>query len=650
MKHNIITLILLLLAVTGQAQPRRVAIAPTPLIPVGKTVVATLPASHMATTKHRASDNVEGLTALQRPLGYTVTDDIDVSGAAFGTAGTYPVGAVLEPSMLSGYEGCKIVGLRFALSQSVGRTRTFIYNIEDNAMTLTHSQSQRTYEGWNNVFFNGDGFTIQGDETLFFGFDYVESAEMVTADEGALCGVGEDTDGAFMAYGNFGSGEGLYSLSNIGKLCVQLIIDVSSLPLKRLSLLSLDTGFKYKRANENIDLFAIFTNTGLEPVYGYTMACQIDQLPEMVFTATDTVNPGRQDALNREFPIPANLSVGSHDMKFYIKALEGQPVASSDTLRASFAIYNETLKRHKVYFEVYTDAGTYLSWLLNQGITELMEAYADRICLVNVHRKGTALNVDDANYLFDLYAYTYPTFTVNRAYFPNEAYIAYDMNDYLPVIPASMTAGILGDMVLQDVDSPSFADVTLHPTYDPETRQLNIALAGQALPDAQSIYGQLAVTVLLTETNVRSVQQQVNQLTNRLTNNPQYQHPNVLRTYLTAPTGDAISTDGGLWNATYSTTLDSKWNADNIQVVAFLTKALPQVTDANVRDADIIDANSVLLSDVIAQGIAETAASTTATGSQVFTLDGKRLPATSQLPAGIYLVRQNGHTRKVVIK
>ena len=664
MKHNLITLLLLLLATAGQAQQRLsvaagtigtsarhhlVTIAPAPLPLAVQPAATAQPARRAAAVQAGARAQAEGLSALQRPLGYTVTDDIETRGAAFGTAGTYPVGALLTPDMLSGYEGCKIVGLRFALSQSIGRTRTFIYSVADNGLYLTHEQNQRTYEGWNNVFFNGDGIAIEGTETLFFGFDYVETAEMVAADEGALCGVGNDVEGAFMAYGNFGNGEGLYSLSNIGCLCVQLIVDVSTLPLKRLSLQSLDTGFKYKRANERIELFAIFTNTGLESVYGYTMACQIDNEPEQVFTVSDTIAPGKQDALNREIGMPDNIAVGPHSLKFYVKAVEDQPVAKSDTLRVNFAVYSETLQRHKVYFEVYTDAGNYLSWLLNQGIAELMSAYKDNIALVNVHRKGTALNVKDANYLGELYAYTYPSFTVNRAYFPNEAYIAYDMNDYLPVIPASMTAGILGDMVLQDADSPAFADVTIEPAYDADTRELKVTLKGQALPDAAAIYGQLAVTVLLTENGVQSAQQVVNPMTNRLTTNSRYQHPNVLRTYLTAPTGDAVSIDGGQWSATCTTTLNANWNADNIAVVAFLTKYMPQVTSANMRDADIVDANSVLLSDVISQGIADAQLPTAAT-VQVYTLDGKRLPANATLPVGIYVVRQGDSSRKVVVK
>ena len=44
---------------------------------------------------------VQGLSNSQRLLGYTLTDDIDVSGALFGEAGTYTIGAAIDPAMLT---------------------------------------------------------------------------------------------------------------------------------------------------------------------------------------------------------------------------------------------------------------------------------------------------------------------------------------------------------------------------------------------------------------------------------------------------------------------------------------------------------------------------------------------------------------------
>ena len=42
---------------------------------------------------------------------------------------------------------------------------------------------------------------------------------MVSNDQGGLCGVGDEQEGSFYCYGDLGKGEGLYSLSGLGRLC-----------------------------------------------------------------------------------------------------------------------------------------------------------------------------------------------------------------------------------------------------------------------------------------------------------------------------------------------------------------------------------------------------------------------------------------------
>ena len=79
--------------------------------------------------------HAQGLGENQRVIGYTLTDDIDINGAAFGTAGTYTIGAILTPDLLTYYAGCRIIGIRLAAAVDLGRTRCFLYSIGDNTMT-----------------------------------------------------------------------------------------------------------------------------------------------------------------------------------------------------------------------------------------------------------------------------------------------------------------------------------------------------------------------------------------------------------------------------------------------------------------------------------------------------------------------------------
>ena len=82
---------------------------------------------------------VDGLSSTQRPVGHIVAnnpDSITIKGAMVGSAGTYPVGAVIGPDILDNYAGCKVVGIRMAAAQNLGKTNTFLYTLADNDIHL----------------------------------------------------------------------------------------------------------------------------------------------------------------------------------------------------------------------------------------------------------------------------------------------------------------------------------------------------------------------------------------------------------------------------------------------------------------------------------------------------------------------------------
>lgn len=581
----------------------------------------------------------------QRLVGYSTTDSITISGAAFGQAGTYTIGALLSPQMLSSYSGCKIVGLRIAAATNLGRSRTFIYNIANGSMQPVIEQNQRLYEGWNSIYFNGEGITINDNDHLFFGFDYVETQEMISADMGGLCCVGSDVDGGFYYYGSYNNRTDLFQITDVGCLCVQLIVDISSLPLYDLDIDAVDAGFKYKKPGENIDALITYSNVGRKDISNYQLAWQIDNATPVIQTFNETVRSGATENWVFTNSLPDDISVGMHTFRVYAVQVENEPLpekSKNDTITQNFAIYRDTLKRSQVYFEIYNDQTSPYSSFLNEAVKLLP---SDIAAIVNVHRPGTPLAVQEAGYLHQLYAYDWPTFTVNRAYFPGEANIAYDMNDYLPVIGADMTAGIINDMLWQDYLNPSFASVSLNAAYNEASRELSITATGRLLAEAKAIYGDLALTLMAVEDSVVSSQVVYNLLTGRSSTQSRYVHDRVLRGYLTAPTGDAISAEGENYSIVRSMTLPEGWNPRRLSIVALLTKKATAITDDNVTDYDVINANSLRLSDSMPSAIELTKADTP-TVSTYYSLDGKRL---SSLPAGRGLFierRADGTVRK----
>ena len=592
---------------------------------------------------------VQGLSNNQRLLGYTLTDDIDIKGAAFGEAGTYSIGAALGSDMLEAYAGCRVVGIRIAVGVNLGRTRTFLYNYTGEAFDLLIAQNQRLYEGWNIVMFNGDGYEIKGDEMLFYGYDYTETAEMVAAEQGGMSCTGQETDGAFYLYGNYSQGEGLYSISGAGRLCVQLIVDVSNLPRYDMKFTYLDTGFKYKKAGEEVEVLTTYTNTGRDTISTCQLGYQIDDRQPVVTTREHLLPCGDSDTWIFPVKLSDNLAIGKHKLSVFVNQIEGTDVEPTDRRigrEAEFAVYQDSLSRTKVYLEVYAHSASAYTAMFNDAIDNLTNHYGNEVSVANVHYPGSTLAADDADYLWSLYAYVPSSFTVNRAYFPGEAHIAYDMNDYLPVFTPDMCGGILADIVMQDLYSPAFADLTLQGNYNPATRQLDIFATGSLLPEAQAIYGDVALTLMLTEDSVVSRQAVYNPLTQRTAYDNRYVHNHVLRAFITRPKGDAITADDKQFSAHFTTTLDTYWNERHLHVIGLLTKAADTVTDDNVMDMDVINCNSLNLSDIIdTQGIASTADRQQST--TLYTLDGKRV-SPAALSHGIYIERRaDGTTRKV---
>ena len=548
------------------------------------------------TVMAQGQQHVQGLSSTQRLLGYTLTDDISINGAAFGEAGTYSIGAALEPADMAPYKGCTIVGIRLAAAMNLGRTRTFVYNFTGTSFDLVAEQRQRVYEGWNVVTFNGDGYEIQGDETIFFGFDYVETQEMVDAEEGGMACNGEETDGGFYLYGNYGQGEGLYSISGAGCLCVQLIVDVSSLPAHDMAVTYLDAGFKYKRPGDSFEVMATIASTGREDVTNYQIGYQIDDAAPVVEDRSEPVAAGRSDTWLSNIALPEDITTGHHTLSVFVSSIEGEAVAAgSKAMEAGFAVYRDSLDRQQVYLEVYTDQSSPYSAMLDETIAYLEQQFKP-VCVVNVHRPGSLLAVNEADYLSDLYAYTYPSFTINRSYFPGEAHVAYDMNDYLPVVGKEFTGAILGDMLMQDLYNPAFASIHLTGSYQADSRQLTIEASGQLLSEARAIYGDVALTLLLTEDGVKSRQAVYNATTQRTTWNQNYLHNHVLRGYMTAATGTPIEAEGDAYKATFTTTLDAAWNKDKMSVVALLAKATDDATSEPLTELDVINVTSQPLS------------------------------------------------------
>lgn len=590
----------------------------------------------------------EGLSATQRAVGHIFgnnPDSITIKGAMVGTAGTYPVAAAIGPDILNRYAGCKVVGIRTAAAQSLGKSNTFLYTVTDGYLSDTPlTKSQRLYEGWNNVFYNGDtALEIEEGMTLLVGFDYTETETMVAAGSGGLCTVGKGNGENFLIYTDLGSGEGWYSVNNLGALCVQLIVDVSSLPEKAIGLSYLDTGFRYKKAGEKVEMYVIADNLGRESLDSYHLACQLDDQAPVMYDYAESLPEQGSAHLQPVFTLPSDISLGHHTLTVSLLA-EDETEATNDKATSStdFFIYDESLPRQKAYVEQYNSQNESMASIVNPLFEQVAKSN-NAMVLVNVYEPGNPLAIEEAAYLHDLYAYTIPSFTVNRSYFPGESYIAYDVNyyaeQYAPLVPA-----IIDDLVSQDMGEPAFATIDLQAQYDEETRQLTIDVTGDLVEGALDILGTPSVTLLLTENNVKSKQVIINQSTQRPTTKQDYTHQHVLRGFATPPTGAPVEVSGDHYSARHTVGIDPSWNLQEMTLVGFVTRTAEEVTDDNVLIMDITNCNALALSELT--GIHEIESPAGKQQREYFLLNGQRVNP-GNLPKGIYIIREGGKVFKI---
>lgn len=592
-----------------------------------------------------AQDNDMGLGSNERVIGYTVTNDIDVTNGAFGQAGTYSLGAYMYASDLKAYAGCRILGIRIAAGMDLGRARTFLYTIEENQMTLTHEQRQRIYEGWNPVYFNGDGFTIEEGKDLFFGYDYTETEEMVAADQGGIAATGYDTDGSTMLLAE----DTLYPLSGVGRLCVQLIIDVTNMQPYEITYGFFDTGFKYKQTDEEIMIMATINNVGRDNISTLRMGWQYDDMAPQYADLAVNMPSGGNYTWNQVLTPPAPLGIGSHNLRVFPAQADGTEIPASElnTRYENIAVYSQTVPRDKVLLEVFTNTSNVGSIGIHSIINQLGDADGTSIVAMH-HFPGTPLATPESQPLFERYAYTSPVFTIDRAYFPGEAYIAYSANDFLGLLPDDLIVSMFKEMAAQDIESPCFASLSASGQCNADNSLLDLEVTIDALPDAAAIYGTLAAHVMLVEDGVKSAQAATG-IGGRPIINNNYTHNNVVRLNHTGIKGQPVTLENNAAKLKFSVPMDPSWNPANMRAVVYLTKYFDEETPTNLKDYDVINATAISIgaiasiSNVAADGIADGP-------SAYYTIGGVPVDGDNLAP-GLYIERRaDGSARKILVK
>ena len=535
------------------------------------------------------------------------------------------------------YKGCKIVGIRFALYETSTITSSSVW-LSDDPSVEGHYLQKTDVEGlvdlWN-VQTLSTPYTITGEEEeLYAGFTYnTTSAQAFNL----LTVQGNDPMSFYM------KDEGRwydYSIAGYGELPIQLILE-GDLPERDLKLDQFSTDRRYyQKENDTLYIYSMVSNTGIKKLNGFTVDGYIDGVKQFSLKAEDEIgNEGME--LRYQIPIKDyQLPVGIHEMMLCVAEEGGlAPIAENavdDTVRTMFNVYSgaNTMKRDKFILEYITCNQMYTDSVASAIINNVAAMRSD-IVPVAIHidyseqykdEMATEQGLYYAYYMANLDA---PSVIFNRYWVPGADQLSFSMDG----ITSGNMVSAYCDYVSEGI--PAFCSVNITPTYDKLFKKLVLSVSGMRSGDFSTLFGNGALTVLLTEDHVTAYQAGYN------ADNYSFDHNGVLRKVVSGLWGDEISWNGLRFTKNYTVDLEDDWNLDNMKAVAFVTRPIGESLYLDMMD--ISNANAVSLKDIGTDGISHVEMDKS-DNEQVCDLSGRHV--NGQLKSGIYI--KNG--KKFVVK
>jgi hypothetical protein len=183
------------------------------------------------------------------------------------------------------------------------------------------------------------------------------------------------------------------------------------------------------------------------------------------------------------------------------------------------------------------------------------------------------LRTDEGEFLIEYLSQPigYPSGVVNRV--PVNGDMQLGLNQWASAISAA-------------IQVPPSIELSIERTYDPLTRQVVVTVNGIG---KEEVEGEIRLSIMLIESGIVDAQDDLE--AGGIV--PNYVHKHVLRDMLTPSTGASILNDisvGQTFSQTYSKTLEEIWQADEMEIIAF-------VSLVNGSDFPVLQAASVHLAN-----------------------------------------------------
>lgn len=205
---------------------------------------------------------------------------------------------------------------------------------------------------------------------------------------------------------------------------------------------------------------------------------------------------------------------------------------------------------------------------------------------------------------------------------------------------------------------PTFASVNIAANFSDNLEQVDITVSGNVaenvMPEGEPLY----LTVYLMERDVVSQDQLFWDDKESGAQQGEYTHKCIIRDILTEYYGDQLEKTGGDYTQSFTVELDPEWKKSNLYVAAFLNRSIDNTTfkrniiNSNEGSINWPEAVSSVNNDNNAK-VTTLDGAIYVNGStdnvQVYNIAGARLN-NNNLPGGVYIIRHNAMTAKVLVK
>lgn len=553
----------------------------------------------------------------------TFADDISLGYCDGGNteqtiSGTSQVAALFPYSEFPMYQGTQIIGVRLGVDSDIASgVKIFISDKIDGKTLLTFT-SPSLYQGWNDVYF--DKKISYPATDLYVGF---ETPIGVTP-----CVSGLTTPNSCFAYEN-GNWTDL-ALQKKKPLCIELLVDGDSYTHTDGALLSVDS--------IAVGLDKAFTFTGRirnntnKTLSSARMSYDFGDGVHEADATVEDVLPGETG--NFSLSVDGSSKLGTKDAKLQIMSLGGvaDEYDFNNIAYGKLNVVGDIIKR-TVLLEAFTGLDCINCPTGHESMAEALKGETNYVEVAHHWGFGTddftAPGSTEMSWFFNDNGMTYaPGLMVDRFYWDG-------FNNKKSPVNVTPKAELIKAMVMERKSKSAPVDITLKRNYDSATRQLTIQV-GMRKVVGMDLGSNPVLTVDLVENGLHAKQAG--------STDENYEHNKVNRKFVTDVMGESVNlSESDYTYATYKVDVESKWNADNMEIAAFVSN----YDKYSPSNCEVYNAAGVSLEghDDISTGVAAVSTSVDATVVAIYNANGIRL---SHKQKGINILHfSDGSTRKV---